>query len=302
VSSLAQAGPDTVTYLSDRSYRPQLAAARPGACFLRPDDADGAPAGCVVLLTATPQLAYSMAAERLHRARLVRPGEAVAVDAVVEEGVLLGAGVVVGPGARIGRGTVIGPNTVVGPGVAIGRDCRIGPNVSIGFALIGDRVTILAGAAIGEAGFGAAAGPQGMFDLPQLGRAIIQDGVTIGANSCVDRGAFGDTVIGENTKIDNQVQIAHNVQVGRNCVMAAHVGISGSVVVGDDVQFGGQAGVGDHVTIGSGARLAAGSGVIKYVPPGETWGGAPARPAKRWMREIAWLARMAARRGEGPKE
>jgi UDP-3-O-[3-hydroxymyristoyl] glucosamine N-acyltransferase len=202
----------------------------------------------------------------------------------------------VGPGAQIGAGTEIGPNTVVGPGVAVGRDCRISGNVTLGFCLIGDRVQILAGAVIGEAGFGAAAGPKGLVDMPQLGRVIIQDGVTVGANSCIDRGAFEDTVIGENTKIDNLVQIAHNVRIGRNCVMAAQSGIAGSVEVGDGVQFGGRAGVADHLVIGDGARIAAASGLMQNVPPGETWGGLPGRPIRQWMREMAWLTRRAARR------
>jgi UDP-3-O-[3-hydroxymyristoyl] glucosamine N-acyltransferase len=160
-------------------------------------------------------------------------------------------------------------------------------------------VRILAGAVIGEPGFGATAGPKGLIDIPQLGRVILQDGVTIGANTTVDRGAYDDTVIGENTKIDNLVQIAHNVRMGRNCVMAGQAGIAGSVNIGDGVQFGGHAGVADHLTIGSGARVGAGAGVIKDIPPGETWGGTPARPIRQWLKETAWLARMASRRGGG---
>ena len=298
VAVLAQAGPDSVTFLTDRRHADALARSRAGACFLPAALAGLAPAGCAALTLDNPQAAYAAAAERLHRPR--RGGDhAVAADAILEPDVILGPGAVVGPAAQIGRGTRIGANAVIGPGVAIGRDCEIGANVTIGFALIGDRVRIAAGTVVGEPGFGATVGPKGLIDVPQLGRVIIQDGVSIGANTCIDRGAFEDTVIGENTKIDNMVQIAHNARLGRNCVMAAHSGISGSVTVGDGAQFGGQSGVSDHLTIGAGARIGAAAGVLKDVPAGETWSGLPARPVRHWLRETAWLARMAGRRGGG---
>jgi len=296
VAVLAHAGPDSITFLSDRRYAAELLGGQAGACFLAPGAVDSAPAGCAVLVTPNPQGAYALAALRLHRPRAAG-SQAVAADARLEEGVVLGPGAVIGPAAQIGRGTRIGANAAIGPGVAIGRDCEIAANVTIGFALVGDRVKILAGAVIGEPGFGATVGPQGLIDIPQLGRVIIQDGVSIGANTTIDRGAFDDTVIGENTKIDNLVQIAHNVRVGRNCVMAAHTGISGSVTIGDGAQFGGRAGVADHITIGAGARVGAAAGVMKDIPAGETWGGMPARPIRHWLKETAWLARMAHRRG-----
>jgi UDP-3-O-[3-hydroxymyristoyl] glucosamine N-acyltransferase len=299
VATLQRSGPDSITFLSDRRYLPLLREARAGACFVARAEAGEVPEGCALIATGRPQAAYAIAANRLHRPRRAAGGAAVSPEARLEEGVVVGHGAVIGAGAQIGRGAVIGAGVVIGPGVAIGRDSVIGPNAVIGFALIGDRVQVLAGAVIGEAGFGATVGASGLVDIPQLGRVIVQDGVSIGANTCIDRGAYDDTVIGENTKIDNMVQIAHNVHVGRNCVMAAHTGISGSVVIGDGAQFGGRAGVIDHITVGTGARIAAGAAVMKNVPAGESWGGSPAKPLKRWMREAAWLAMMAHRRREG---
>ena len=280
-----------VAYLGDKRYLADLKDTKAAACFISPDFAGRAPDGVARLITREPQAAYARAANRLHQP-IVHPVEAPAIhpDAVIEPGVRLGHGVVVGQGARIGSGTEIGANAVIGPGVAIGRDCRIGPNVTISVSLIGDRVQILSNASIGQAGFGVAASSGGALDLPQLGRVILQDDVTVGACTCIDRGAYGDTVIGQFTKIDNLVQIAHNVVIGRNCALAAQTGLSGSVMVGDGVQFGGKAGVGDHLTLHTGARLAAGALAMRDIPPGETWCGVPARPIRRFMRELSWVS------------
>ena len=227
VAPLDRAETNAVSFFADRRYRADLASTRAGACFVSAADAEIAPEGCIRLVTAEPKLAYARAAARLHKPRLSVGAEFVHPTAILEEGVVLAPGVVVGPDAKIGAGTQVGANTAVGPGVAIGRECVIGANVTIGFALIGDRVRIYAGAVIGEAGFGVEPSRGGAFDMPQLGRVILQDGVTVGANTCIDRGALEDTVVGENTKIDNQVQIGHNVHLGRSCVLCGHVGLSG---------------------------------------------------------------------------
>jgi UDP-3-O-[3-hydroxymyristoyl] glucosamine N-acyltransferase len=296
VAPLDRATARAVSFFSDRRYRADLATTSAGACFLTAANADGAPEGCTRLITAEPQFAYAKAAARLHRPRVATGSDFIHPTAAIEDGVALAPGVVVGPDARIGAGTQIGANSAIGPGVGIGRDCVIGANVTIGFALIGDRVRILAGAVIGEAGFGVAASSLGAFDMPQLGRVLLQDGVTVGANTCIDRGAWEDTVVGENTKIDNQVQIGHNVQLGRSCVLCGHVGLSGSTIVGDGARFGAKAGIADHVTIGAGAQVIAAAGVMRDIPAGETWGGAPAMRAREFWRQVAWLGRMSVRR------
>ncbi len=203
---------------------------------------------------------------------------------------------IIGPGAEIGPDVEIGPHAVIGPGVVIGQRSSIAENASVWCALLGSDVKIGAGTVIGGPGFGFAMGSSGLQRIPQLGRVIIGDRVEIGANGCIDRGALADTVVGAGTKIDNLVQIAHNVRIGENCVIAAQAGIAGSAKVGARVQFGGQAGIADHVTIGDDARVAGKAGVMRDVPSGETWGGYPARPMMTWMRETAAMVRAADRK------
>ncbi|MFD0938414.1 UDP-3-O-(3-hydroxymyristoyl)glucosamine N-acyltransferase, partial [Methylobacterium trifolii] len=197
-------------------------------------------------------------------------------------------------GAEVGAGTVIGPNAVVGPGVRVGRDCAIGAGSTLSHALIGNRVIVHPGARIGQDGFGFAMGATHL-KVPQVGRVIVQDDVEVGANTTIDRGASRDTVIGEGTKIDNLVQIAHNVVIGRHCVIVSGVGISGSTTLEDYVVLGGQVGVVGHVRIGRGAQIAGSSHVNGNVPPGSRWGGTPAKPVRTWFRELTTLARLAER-------
>ncbi|MBX9615860.1 MAG: UDP-3-O-(3-hydroxymyristoyl)glucosamine N-acyltransferase [Caulobacteraceae bacterium] len=295
VAPLSVADRNAVAFLGDRKFVEALGTTAAGCVIVPADAVEAAPADAAVIVSRTPQAAWAAAAMALHRPRGLTAADTA--DVCEDDSVVIEPGVVLGTGARVGRGTRIGANTVIGPGVQIGRDCAIGSNVTVGFALIGDRVKIYAGARIGEAGFGAAGGATGPVDVPQLGRVIIQDGVTIGANTCIDRGAFDDTVIGENTKIDNLVMIAHNCVLGRNVLMAGNTGISGSVRVGDNVMFGGKAGVGDHITIGEGARVAAGAGVLADIPAGETWSGYPAKPIRQFLRETVWVSRQARSKG-----
>ncbi len=229
----------------------------------------------------------------LFEASGIAPGASVHPSARLESGVVIDPGAVVGPRAEIGSGTLIGPGAVIGPQVRIGRDCAIGAGASIVHSLLGDRVIIHAGCRIGQDGFGYLMGPQGHAKVPQVGRVIIQDQVEVGANTTIDRGANRDTVIGEGTKIDNLVQIAHNVVIGRHCIIVAQTGISGSVTLEDFVVLAARVGTNNHVTIGEGAQIAAISIVNDDVPPGAKWGGTPAKPVRQWFREMKTLERLA---------
>ena len=244
---------------------------------------------------ARPKAGFARLAAALHVSRMESspPLGGIAEDARIAGTAALAPTVVVGPGAEIGDDVVIGPYAVLGPGVRVHEGTRIGAHVSISHAVIGRFCGIAAGVRIGEAGFGYAGGEAGAVPVPQLGRVVIGDRVDLGANTTVDRGALGDTVIGEGTKIDNLCQIAHNVRLGAHVLIASQSGISGSVTVGDGVMIGGQAGMADHIEIGAGAVITARSGLMKNVPAGERWGGVPAKPARQWMKETAALSRLA---------
>ncbi len=310
VASLDRAGPGDLAFLDNPKYAEQAAASAAGACLVTERLVERVPERISVLCARAPYRAFvevaralfpdALRPSSLFEANAVAAGALVHPTARLENGVVVDPAAVVGPRAEIGAGTVIGPGAVIGPQVRIGRDCAIGARVSIVHALLGDRVIIHPGCAIGQDGFGYVMGPKGHQKVPQIGRVIIQDAVEIGANSTIDRGALGDTVIGEGTKIDNLVQIAHNVTIGRHCVLAGQVGLSGSVTVEDGVVMGGQVGFADHLHVGAGAAVGAKAGVMTDIPAGERWLGAPAKPFKQFFREVKALERLARRpRAEG---
>lgn len=303
VAPLSVAEAADVSFLDNREYLPALLKTRAGAVIVHPDLADKVPASVVAILSTEIPAAWARVASLFHPLPPALPG--VHPSAVIGAGVRIDPSAEIGPLAVIGDRAVIGKRTriaplaVIGAGVELGMDCRIGSHASISHAILGDRVYVYPGARIGQEGFGFTITPEGFLTVPQLGRAILRDDVEIGANSTVDRGGLTDTVIGAGTRIDNLVQIAHGVQLGRCCVMAAQSGVAGSTIVEDFVMMGGQVAVAGHLVIGRGARLAARSGVMQNVPAGAEVGGTPAQPVRAWMREVAWLRRVTRSQGWG---
>ncbi|PVB62659.1 UDP-3-O-(3-hydroxymyristoyl)glucosamine N-acyltransferase [Labrenzia sp. 011] len=306
VAPLEEAGSGSLVFFDNTAYLDQLRTTTAAACLVAKKHRDKVPEGVAVLVCADPYRSWAKVLAQLFPDAMVprEPGPAVVSEravidpeATLEDGVTVEPGVVVGAGVEIGAGTVIRANTVVGRGVKIGRDCVIGPNCTVQHTVLGNRVFLHPGVCCGQDGFGYAMGAQGHMKVPQIGRVIIQDDVEVGANTTIDRGANRDTIIGEGTKIDNQVQIGHNVVVGRHCVLVSQVGLSGSCTLEDFVAIGGQTGVRGHVTIGMGAQVAAVSVVSDDLAAGGRYGGTPAKPVKQWFREVAALRKLAERGG-----
>ncbi len=303
VAPLDRAGPLDLTFLDNPKYAGQLAATRAGACLTTQRFEKNAPKGLAVLRVRDPYRAFVTVMRELYpdalhpsslfEAKGVAPGTFVHASARLENGVAVDPGAVIGPRAEIGAGTVIGPNAVIGPKVRIGRDCSIGAGTTLMHCLIGDHVVIHPGCHIGQDGFGYVMDKGTHMKVPQIGRVIIQDHVEIGAGTTVDRGAIRDTVIGEGTKIDNLVQVGHNVRIGRHCLIVAQTAMAGSATLEDLVVLGGRVAINNHVTIGEGAQVAAMSGVNGDVPAGGRYGGTPAKPVKQWFREMLLLEQMA---------
>jgi UDP-3-O-[3-hydroxymyristoyl] glucosamine N-acyltransferase len=296
VAPLQSAGPDQVSFLDNRRYAAALEHTSAGAVIVHPDMLRRVPTATIPIVTTAAYEGWARVAALFHPMPPPCPGihasAVVAETAHIDASAEIGPYVVVEARAEIGSGCRVGPFASIGMGVTIGADCRIGAHASLSHALLGARVYIYPGARIGQEGFSFAVTETGFLSIPQLGRVVIEDDVEVGANTTIDRGSTRDTVIGAGSRLDNLVQIGHNVQLGRCCVIVAQVGIAGSTILEDFVQVGGQAAMAGHVRVGQGAQIGAQAGVISDVPAGAMLLGSPAQPRKEFFRQVAALRRM----------
>ena len=285
VSGLSESAPGQISFITSKRYKDDLNTAKATACLTPNSAADLIGSSHIVpIISKSP---------RAHFARIV--GKFVrkknwadeGPDPVIAASARCHATAIIGAGAEIEDNALIGPYAVIGPGVRIGEGTVIENHVSIECSDIGRYCLIKAGACIGSEGFGIDGDEHGIVSLPHIGRVIMGDHVRIGAQTTVDRGFLGDTVLGDHVKIDNLVQIAHNVQIGAGSMLAGRVGISGSCIIGKNVKMGGAVGLADHITVGDNAQIAAAAGVMHNIPEGEVWSGAPAMPIRDHMRLIS---------------
>ncbi|ODT80369.1 MAG: hypothetical protein ABS76_16950 [Pelagibacterium sp. SCN 64-44] len=294
-AELDLAEPGDIALAAQAGYAEDLQRTKAGFVVVAPRLKDMVPPGSVAIVT---DRAHDLFADILDVLYPASTRSVIAANRddlgppVYERDVVLGANVAIGPGVEIGRGTVIGANSVIGAGVTIGRNCVIAANCTIDCAHLGNEVVLHSGVRIGTEGFGWLDLGQSNRKIPQLGRVIIQDRVEIGANSTIDRGALGDTVLGDGTKVDNLVQIGHNCRISRNCLIAAMSGLSGSTIVGDGVLMGGGVGTSGHLTIGAGSVVHGRAAVTKDWPAGSKLAGAPAQDIRDFWRELAVLRKL----------
>jgi UDP-3-O-[3-hydroxymyristoyl] glucosamine N-acyltransferase len=298
VASLDRAAEGQLTFCGSARYGAQLAETRASVVLLAPELPSDAPHARAVITVAKPQEAMVALLPRLYPARERRPGVHPSVvigrGATLGDGVEIGPNVVIGEGASVGDRVTLGAGVTIGAGAGVGADSHLHPRVTLyAGTVVGERVIVHAGAVLGSDGFGYVFRDGGHAKIPHVGRCVIENDVEIGAGTTIDRGSIDETVIGAGTKIDNLVHVAHNVRIGRLCLIAAQVGISGSARLEDGVVVGGQAGFQGHHTIGKGARIGGQSGVFGDVPAGETWSGYPARPHRESLRAQAAVFRLA---------
>jgi len=301
VCSLDDAGQTDVSFLDNKKYKETFLTSSAGLCIVRPNILNFAPKYMTLLLTNDPYKAYARIASSFYPVKTpinsISGRSFISDSAKIGKNCTISTGVIIGKNVTIGDNCMVGGNTEIMAGSKVGESCSIGSNVSLQCCIIGKSVIIHPGVRIGQDGFGFAPGAHGHLKVPQLGRVIIGDWVEIGANTTIDRGTSPDTIIGTGTKIDNLVQIGHNVNVGEHCFIVAQVGISGSTKIGDFTMIGGQTGIAGHLKIGSSVKIAAQSGIMRDIADGETVCGTPARPMKTFMRETATLKKLAKTKG-----
>ena len=296
-ASIESAGPSEISFIGNRKAFAQAGQSRAGCLIVPPGFPS--PSGRTVIRAAQPRGAFAAVVARLHPKISPHPGihpsAVISPSAVIAAGCSIGPHAVIGDGARLGPGCVIGAGCVVDARVTLGQECLLYANVTIYADVeIGEHAILHSGCVIGADGFGFVLTSQGYEKFPQIGRVHIGNHVEIGANSCVDRAALGVTSIGDGTKLDNMVHIGHNCQIGRHVVIAAQTGISGAVVVEDYAVIGGQVGIGDKARIETRAVVGSGSGILtsKIVRSGEVVWGTPARPLKKYLRQLAAIGRI----------
>jgi UDP-3-O-[3-hydroxymyristoyl] glucosamine N-acyltransferase len=293
MAGLDDAGAEHLSFCALPEYRHRVAGTEATAVivarsFVTPP---GTRSDLALIRVDNPYLAVAAAVR--HFFPETKPDEAIhrtaVIDATAElgQGVSVGARAVIGPDCRVGSNTRIGAGCVLAEATVVGADCRLYPNVTIySHVTLGDRVILHAGVVLGADGFGYATDGGRQVKIPQVGGVVLESDVEVGANSCIDRGALGDTRVERGTKIDNLVQIGHNCEIGPDSVLSGHVGLGGSTIIGKGVMIGGQAGLSGHIEIGDGVMIAAGTGVISSVPAATRVAGYPQMDLSRWRRAM----------------
>ncbi len=298
VDNIENAGKNEITYLSNKSYYNASLQIKAAACFITEDLKHLLPKHVFPILTHSPESVIIDVINLFYKDIDSNQTNQISSLAIIDENILLEdnvtihPGVVVKTGCSIGRNSSVDSNTVIGSNVIIGRNVKIGSNCSIKNCLIGDNVIIHSGVSIGQDGFGYSMISNKLKKFPHIGKVIIQNNVEVGSNSSIDRGSINDTIVGDGTKIDNQVQIAHNVIIGENCALAGQVGISGSVRIGNNVMIGGKVGIKQHITIGDNVIIAAGSAVTRSFSSDKKIAGFPAQEIKAYHRELKTISRL----------
>jgi UDP-3-O-[3-hydroxymyristoyl] glucosamine N-acyltransferase len=296
VAGLSVAGPSDVSHFHNAKYLEGLKTTKAGVCFITEEYADQIPSSTIALVTKHPYRCFGQIASVLYPN--IQVFNSISEHAFIHPKANIGKDCIISPFAVIEENVVIGNNcyigshTVIKSGSILGERCFVEPHVTISHALIGNQVYVKPGARIGQPGFGFHMDALGHFDIPQLGLVIIGNNVHIGANTTIDRGSVANTKIGNGVRIDNLVQIAHNVEIGDNSVLVAQVGIAGSTKLGNFVIAAGQVGIAGHLNIGDGVKIAAQSGLMRDVEKGETIAGSPAIPVRDWHKQTIVLQQL----------